>query len=86
MAKEVSESMLHPRKSTPKKKRETKSKDVKTGSLGIGDVYAYGVKDMVQKMKDEQGSSQTSWLGVPKQTLNADEYTDRQKLKLKGKE
>lgn len=83
MAKEVSKNMLH-KKSGPKAKKEA-SKDVKTGSLGIGDAYAYGVKELVENMKNEQGSSQTSWLGVQKESIDVNECVDRQKLNCKGK-
>ena len=70
-------------KSKPKAKK-AKLKDVNPGALGIGDAYAYGVRDLVDKMKNEQGSSQTSWLGVPKQTLDAKDCVDREKLTTKG--
>ena len=59
-------------------------KDVKTGSLGIGDAYAYGVKELLQDSRGNQGSNQDSWLGTPKQTIDAKECVDRLKLNHKG--
>ncbi len=81
MAKETSKNILTS-KETPKKQ---KKKDINPGALGIGDAYAYGVKDLVEKMKSEQGSSQTQWLGVAKQSFDAKECVDRQKLHSKDK-
>ena len=86
MAKESSKNRLHPSKPKKQSKKAQKTKDVRTGAMGIGDAYAYGVKGLVEKMKSEQGSSQTHWLGVEKISLDVTEYVDRQELKTKGKE
>lgn len=71
------------KKSAPKKKE--KLKDVNPAALGGGDMYAYGVRGMIEQMKNEQGSSQTQWLGVSKQSFDAKDCVDREKLHCKGK-
>lgn len=70
-------------KSKPKKREALK--DVNPGAMGIGDAFAYGVKGLVENMKKEQGSSQTSWLGVNKETIDIEPCIDSQELKCKGK-
>jgi len=69
-------------KSKPKAKKE-KLQDVKTGALGIGDSYAYAVRGLVEGAKDKQGSNQSSWLDVPKQSIDAKQCCDRSELKIK---
>jgi hypothetical protein len=71
-------------KSKPKAKKE-KLKDVKTGSLGIGDAYAYAVGELMEQSRGQQGSNQSSWLGVSKQSIEAKDCCDREKLTRKGK-
>lgn len=68
----------------PKAKKE-KLEDVKTGSLGIGDAYAYAVGEIIEDAKAKQGSRQDSHLGVTKQSIDAKECTDREQLTNKGK-
>ena len=72
-------------KSKEKQKKQP-SKDVKTGSLGMGDAYAYAIGSLVDDMKSQQGSNQDSWLGVPKQTVDLESCCDKTQLKVKPKQ
>jgi len=71
-------------KSKPKANKP-KTEDVKTGSLGIGDAYAYAVGELLQDSRTAQGSRQAGWLGVTKQSIEAKDCCDRTELKVKGK-
>jgi hypothetical protein len=56
--------------------KKEKLKDVKTGSLGMGDAYAYAVKGIIDESKSKQGSNQAAWLGKSKVTIDPKKCVD----------
>ena len=72
-------------KSKPKATKKEQPKDVKTGSMGIGDVFAYGVKELLGDARASK-PSQGAWLGVDKQEIDVKDCVDPLQLKHKGKE
>jgi len=66
-------------KKATKKPTKPKSKDVKTGALGLGDAYAYAVEGLTE----DQSESQEAWLGVSKKTLDPKAYVGGDKLNVK---
>jgi len=68
------------KKKAVKATKRQKPEDVRTGSLGIGDAYAYGISALVEESKNKKGSDDDSWLGKEKETLDPTKYVDSKKL------
>ena len=72
-------------KSKSKATKKEEPKDVKTGSMGIGDAFAYGVKELLGDARASK-PSQGPFLGVDKIEIDVKDCVDPLKLNYKGQE
>ena len=63
----------------PKAQKAPKGKDVSTGSLGIGDAFAYGISSIIAE-QSKKGSEEEAWLGKKKITIDPTKVVSREKL------
>lgn len=70
-------------KNKASKSDKSQGQHVRTGSLGMGDAYAYGISALIQEEKAKKSSQKDEWLGVEKETLDPTEYVNSEKLKTK---
>ena len=63
----------------PKAAKPAKGKDVSSGSLGIGDAFAYGISAIIEE-QSKKGSEEEAWLGKKKITLDPVKAVNREKL------
>lgn len=64
--------------------KKAKLKTPVTGARGLGDAYAYAVKDAAKAAASDKGSVQSEWLGETKKDISVQEANEPMLTK-KGK-